>query len=282
MGTLYLVGTPIGNLEDISLRALRILSEVPLIAAEDTRVTQRLLRHYKIKTRLTSYHEHNKLEKTEVLLQHLAGADLALVSDAGMPGLSDPGYEIVKTAVERGFPIVPIPGPSALLTALVVSGLPSDAFTYLGFLPRKSSHRRQLLEKLAHDKRTLVAFEAPHRIKSTLKDIRQTLGERPIAIARELTKYYEEILRGKPSDLLQELDERAPKGEITLVIGGWTSEQESWDDQAVRKALQEGLAAGESPTALAKRIAQESGRPRRDLYQLAVEIGGGPGTTPKD
>jgi 16S rRNA (cytidine1402-2'-O)-methyltransferase len=270
MGTLYLVGTPIGNLEDVSLRALRVLREVPLIAAEDTRVTARLLAHHQIETPLTSYHEHSKLGKMESLLTHLQSADLALVSDAGMPGLSDPGYELIRAAIEQGVPIVPVPGPSALINALVVSGLPTDGFVYLGFLPRRAAARLQLLEEVRDEKRTLVAFEAPHRLIDTLKDIERSLGERPLAVARELTKLHEEVRRGKPSELLGHLAENPPRGEITLVIGGKT-DPEPWDDTRVAAALAERLAAGDSPSKAAKTIARLSGRSRREIYQLAIK-----------
>jgi 16S rRNA (cytidine1402-2'-O)-methyltransferase len=270
MGTLYLVGTPIGNLEDISLRALRVLREVPLIAAEDTRVTGRLLTHHKIETPLVSYHEHSKLNKLEGLLAHLQSADLALVSDAGMPGLSDPGYELIRAAIEQGMPVVPVPGPSALINALVVSGLPTDGFVYLGFLPRRAAARRQLLEEVRDEKRTLVAFEAPHRLIDTLKDIERSLGERPLAVARELTKLHEEVRRGKPNELLGHFAENPPRGEITLVIGGQT-DPEPWDDTRVAAALARRVAAGDSPSVAAKTIARLSGRSRREIYHLAIK-----------
>lgn len=269
MGTLYLVGTPIGNLEDISLRALRILREAPLIAAEDTRVTGRLLARYDIQAKLTSYHEHNKLDKLEALLAHLEGDDLALVSDAGMPGLSDPGLELVRAAIERGVPVVPIPGPSAVINALVVSGLATDSFLYLGFLPRRPAARRQLLQEIARERRTLVAYESPHRLIDTLGDIQRIMGGRPVVVARELTKMHEEIVRGVPAKLLHHFTEQRPRGEITLVIGG--GEPTPWDDAQVAAAIAEKLASGESPAAAAKAIAKLSGRSRRELYQLTLK-----------
>jgi 16S rRNA (cytidine1402-2'-O)-methyltransferase len=198
MGTLYLVATPIGNLEDITLRALRLLREADLIAAEDTRHTGRLLAHYGIHTPQISYHEHNKLTRLDTVLQALETGNVALVSDAGTPGLSDPGYELVRTAIAHGFTVVPIPGPSALTAALVASGLPSDAFVYLGFLPRRQNDRRRLLHELCDERRTLVAFETAPRLAATLQDIEEILGERGIVVARELTKLYEEIWRGPP------------------------------------------------------------------------------------
>ena len=269
MGTLYLVGTPIGNLEDISLRALRILREAPLIAAEDTRVTGRLLARHEIRTPLTSYHEHNKLDKLGSLLAHLDGNDLALVSDAGMPGLSDPGFELVRAAIKRGVTVVPIPGPSAVINALVVSGLPTDSFLYLGFLPRRPAARRQLLQDIALERRTLVAFESPHRLINTIEDIQRMLGERPVVVARELTKLHEEIVRGVPAELLRHFTEKRPRGEITLVIGG--NEPTPWDDARVAAAITAKLASGESPAAAARAVAKLSGRPRRGLYQLAIK-----------
>ncbi len=270
MGTLYLVGTPIGNLEDVSLRALRVLREVPLIAAEDTRVTARLLAQHKIATPLTSYHEHSRPSKLETLLAHLQSADLAVVSDAGMPGLSDPGYELIQAAIEQGTPVVPVPGPSALINALVVSGLPTDGFVYLGFLPRRAAARRRLLAEVRDETRTLVAFEAPHRLIDTLKDIQRTLGERTLAVARELTKLHEEVRRGKPAELLAHFAENPPRGEITLVIGGQTDD-EPWDDARVAAAVAERLAAGDSPAAAARTIARLSGRSRRELYHLTIK-----------
>jgi 16S rRNA (cytidine1402-2'-O)-methyltransferase len=270
MGTLYLVGTPIGNLEDISLRALRVLREAPLIAAEDTRISGRLLARYEIQTALTSYHEHNKLDKLETLLAHLEENDLALVSDAGMPGLSDPGYELVRAAIERGIPVVPIPGPSAVVSALIVSGLPTDRFIYLGFLPRRPAARRQLLQDISQERRTLVAFESPHRLVATLTEIERTLGERPVVVARELTKLHEEVLRGKPAELLHHFAERTPKGEITLVIGGEQG-KECWDDEKVTAAIAERMASGESPVVAAKALAKLSGRSRREIYRLAIK-----------
>jgi len=269
-GTLYLVGTPIGNLEDISLRALRVLRQSPLIAAEDTRVTGRLLAHYEIQTPLTSYHEYNKLDKLDDLLAHLKDDDLALVSDAGMPGLSDPGYELVCAAIDHKIPVVPIPGPSAVVNALVVSGLPTDEFVYLGFLPRRPAARRQLLASLAQERRTLVAYESPRRLVGTLEEIQRTLGERPVVVARELTKLYEETLRGTPAELLAHFAERPPKGEITLVLGG-AADREPWTDVEVSVAVAERLAAGTSPTETAKEGGKLSGRPRRQVYQLAIK-----------
>jgi 16S rRNA (cytidine1402-2'-O)-methyltransferase len=220
MPVLYVVATPIGNLEDISLRALRILREVGLIAAEDTRRTRRLLNAYGIDTPLTSYHEHSKKAKLDRLLDHLDREDLALVSEAGMPGLSDPGYKLVVTAVDRGIPVVPVPGPSAVITALVVSGLPTDKFVYIGFLPRRKGQRQRVLSSMSEESRTIVAFEAPHRLREALTDIGEILGDRRVSVCRELTKVHEEIFRGRVSQASEHFAQ--PKGEFSLVIEGRT------------------------------------------------------------
>ncbi|GAG31373.1 unnamed protein product, partial [marine sediment metagenome] len=192
---LYVIATPIGNLEDISLRALRLLREVKLIAAEDTRTTRRLLTAYDIKTPLTSYHEHSKRAKLDYILDYLEKEDLALVSEAGMPGLSDPGYELIVSAIERGISVVPVPGASAVITALVVSGLPTDQFVYVGFLPRRKGQRQRLLNSIAEERRTIVAFETRHRLTEVLNEIEEILGDRRLCVCRELTKVHEEIFR---------------------------------------------------------------------------------------
>ena len=225
-GSLYIVSTPIGNREDITLRALRILKEVDLIAAEDTRHTGLLLRHFNIQTPLTSYFAGNELKKKEMILSKLKqGLQIALVSDAGTPGISDPGFRLIQTSIENQVSIVPIPGPSAVITALSVSGLPTDAFLFRGFLPHKSKRKRDLLMQLEDVKETLIFYESPHRLSETLNDILEILGDREIVIARELTKVYEEVLRGKVSEIQAEIGERRLKGEITLVISGKTRKQ---------------------------------------------------------
>jgi len=218
MPTLYLVATPIGNLEDITLRALRILKDVDLIAAEDTRKTMRLLNAYGIKTRLTSYHQHTKRGKAAGILARLQDGDVALVTEAGMPGISDPGCELVKAAVERDIPVVAIPGPSAVTTALAVSGMSGDRFVFLGFLPRKKGDRCRLLQSIADGSLTIVAYESPHRICKALVDILDVLGDRRIAIGRELTKLHEEVFRGTIKEAVDHFT--APRGEFTLVIEG--------------------------------------------------------------
>jgi 16S rRNA (cytidine1402-2'-O)-methyltransferase len=222
-GRLYIVSTPIGNMEDITLRALRILKEVDLIAAEDTRRTGPLLKHFGIQAPLTSYFEGNELKKRDFILAKLKeGKKVALVSDAGTPGISDPGFRLIQLAIESQLPLVPIPGSSAMITALSVSGLPTDAFLFKGFLPHKSKKRRDLLKELEQVRETLIFYESPHRISETLKDILEVLGDREIVLTRELTKAYEEIIRGKVSEILNQVGDRRLKGEITLVISGKT------------------------------------------------------------
>jgi 16S rRNA (cytidine1402-2'-O)-methyltransferase len=219
---LYLVGTPIGNLEDITLRALRVLKEVDVIACEDTRQTQKLLNHYAISTRTTSYHEHNEMTKSAELVKEMQeGSSVALVTDAGMPGISDPGYRLVALAVRHRVPVVPIPGASAFLAALVASGLPADSFRFSGFLPAKRGERRAALEAVKNSPRTQVFYEAPHRVVETLADVCELLGdERHVVVAREVTKVHEEFLRGRAGEVLENLKSReAVKGEITLLIG---------------------------------------------------------------
>jgi len=225
-GVLYIVSTPIGNLEDITLRALRILKEVDWIAAEDTRRTLLLLRHYAIQKSLTSYFEGNEGKKKDYILSRLKqGERVALVSDAGTPGISDPGYRLIRLAIENQIPVIPIPGPSAVITALSISGLPSDAFLFKGFLPHKPKKRRDLLKQLEEVKETLIFYESPHRLSETLKDIFEVLGDRQIVLTRELTKMYEEVLRGKVSEVRNQMDEKKLKGEITLLLSGNTRER---------------------------------------------------------
>ncbi len=222
-GTLYIVSTPIGNREDITLRALRILKEVDLIAAEDTRHTGLFLKHFGIETPLSSYFEGNEFKKRDLILSRLKRGDrVALVSDAGTPGISDPGFRLIQMTLENQIPVVPIPGPSAVITALSVSGLPTDAFLFKGFLPHKSTKRRGLLEQLEDARETIILYESPHRIVGTLKDILDILGDREIVLARELTKIYEEVLRGRVSEIQSRIEGRTIKGEMTLVISGKT------------------------------------------------------------
>jgi 16S rRNA (cytidine1402-2'-O)-methyltransferase len=218
MGTLFVVGTPIGNLEDMTARAARVLGQVQLVAAEDTRVTRRLLAHLGIRVPLVSYHEHNQRARIPRLLEALESGDVALVSDAGMPAVSDPGSELVSRAAAAGFPVESVPGVSALTTALAASGLPADAFLFLGFLPRRSKGRRRCLRAASSLPLTLVAFEAPHRLRATLRDMLEELGDREVAVCRELTKLHEEVFRGSLSQALDHF--QAPLGELVLVVQG--------------------------------------------------------------
>jgi len=230
VGTLYLVATPIGNLEDITLRALRVLQEVSLIAAEDTRSAGFLKSRFEIDTPVTSYFEANKLSKLRFVLKALSDDDVALISDAGMPGLSDPGYELVRAAIREGYPVVPLPGASAPVTALVVSGLPTDSFVYLGFLPRRPSDRRRVLRDNARERRTLVFFETPHRLRDCLADIESIMGERAIAVCRELTKLYEEVWRGTLAQAFPHFRANPPRGEFVVVIGGAEGQEDAHVD----------------------------------------------------
>jgi 16S rRNA (cytidine1402-2'-O)-methyltransferase len=272
MGTLYLVATPIGNLEDMSPRALRTLGAVRLIAAEDTRVTRKLLTHFSIHTPLTSYHEHNKLVKLDQVVGELQKGDVALVSDAGTPAINDPGYELVKVALENGHTVCPIPGPSAPLAALAASGLPTDAFLYLGYLPRKSAERRAFLEEVKDQPYTLILLESPHRLLAALGDLESRLGNRHIVVARELTKLHEQIWRGTIQEAREYFTSHEPRGEFTLVVAGKPPQQDHfWSEEQVIVAVKLGLKLGEAPSTLAKRLAEESGWNRKEIYSIIME-----------
>ena len=271
MGILYVVATPIGNLEDMTFRAVRVLREAALIAAEDTRTTRRLLTHFDIHTPLTSYHEYTEPAKIERLLDRLAEGDMALVSEAGMPGISDPGAPLIAAAIRRGIRVVPIPGASALLSAVAVSGLPTDAFTYLGFLPRRPSDRRRAIEDAATLPTTVVWFETPHRLRDALVDLHAILGDRPVAIARELTKFYEEIWRGSLAEAVAHFADVEPRGEFTLVVGGAAPAEAVWDEAAVRAALDAVLADGKRGREAARSVAQRAGWSTRAVYELLVK-----------
>jgi 16S rRNA (cytidine1402-2'-O)-methyltransferase len=271
---LYLVSTPIGNLEDITLRALRVLKEVDLIACEDTRHTRKLLDHFGIRKPTISYHEHNELARAEELAERLArGESVALVTDAGTPGISDPAYRIVTAAIERGVTVMPIPGATAMIAGLVASGLPTDAFLFAGFLPQKKSARRTRLEELKAERATLICYEAPHRIRETLADALDILGDRDAAIARELTKLHEQFLRGPLSDLLARFEANAPRGEMTLVIAGNRDDNfpqagtVSIGEQVERLMAGEGLSRNDA----LKRAARSRGLAKREAYQLLLD-----------
>ncbi len=268
MGTLYVVGTPIGNLEDITLRAVRILQDVQLIAAEDTRKARILLERHAIRTPVTSYFEGNERYKLDAILEALASNDVALISEAGMPGISDPGYPLIQAAIAQGIAVVPVPGPSAHTAALVVSGLPTDSFCFLGFLPRKKSERVARLTEVAALRTTLICYEAPHRLHATLEALHVVLGNRAIALCRELTKRYEEVWRGDVAGALAHIAETPPRGEYTLVIAGASEDSVRWEAEQVHAALAERIAAGLSRSQAAREVAALSGWPRRDIYVL--------------
>jgi len=273
MPTLYVVATPIGNLEDITLRAIRVLGEVGLIAAEDTRKTRILLDAHGIKTPLTSYHQYSRKVKLGHLLEYLQTGDVALVSEAGTPGLSDPGYELIVAAAERGVRVVPIPGPSAIATALAASALPMDRFTFVGFLPRKRAERVRLLRSVAMGQGTIVAFESPHRLASSLADILQVLGNRRIAVAREMTKFHEEVFRGTVEEAMGHFQQ--PRGEFTLVVEGRRGEAAepvptaAMEDE-LRSLLKRGIGANEA----AARVSASTGVARKELYRLCLKLKG--------
>ena len=267
-GTLYVVATPIGNLEDITYRAVRVLKEADLIACEDTRHTAKLLHHYGIDKPTISYHEHNEAARAEELAAKLVeGLNIAQVSDAGMPGISDPGYRVISLAIERGVKVVPIPGASALVSALAASGLPTDSFQFLGFLPAKSGQRRTLLETLRDAEYTTVVYEAPHRIAETMKDIVELLGtERPVALARELTKVHEEFIRGSAGEILQRVQEHELKGEMTVVIGKSVGQQGEAKELAQR--LEEIMREQKiDENAALKIVAKEQGISKSEAYR---------------
>lgn len=269
-GTLYVVSTPIGNLEDITLRAIRILNDVGIIAAEDTRRTRKLLNHYEIKTPLVSYHEHNETTKGAELVKRLkSGRDVALVSDAGTPAISDPGYVLINRAIKAGIKIVSVPGPSALVSALSISGLDISGFTFLGFLPSKAAQRRRLLEGLSGRKETFAAFESPRRLIRTLTDIYDILGNVSAVVAREMTKLHEEVVRGKVTDIKEAFTERGIKGEVVLIFK--TEPKEATLDDAIA-GLKDYLTDGLSISEAAKRASKEFGIKKGTLYNEALKL----------
>jgi 16S rRNA (cytidine1402-2'-O)-methyltransferase len=271
---LYLVGTPIGNLEDITLRALRVLREVDTIACEDTRHTQKLLNHYGIASRVTSYHEHNESERAVELVRQLEhGTKIALVTDAGMPGISDPGFRLISLALERCIPVIPIPGPSAFLTALAASGLPTDSFRFQGFLPSRRGQRRQVLEGIKSSKQTEVFYEAPHRLVEAMEDLVEVLGaNRDIVIARELTKIHEEFLRGPAGELLKAICAREEiKGEITLLVAKVENSQQTLSvptTVTIRERVEQIISSEKlDEKAALKKVAKERGISKSEAYR---------------
>ena len=269
MGILYLVATPIGNLEDMSPRAVRILRESVLIAAEDTRHTGTLLKHFEVKSPLTSYFEHNKINKLDRILAALANGDVALVSDAGTPAINDPGYELVQAALASGFDVRPVPGPSAPIAALTVSGLPTDSFLYLGYLPHKSSERRARLTDISGQPFTLIFLESPHRIVDSLEDILFALGDRRICVAREMTKMYEEFWRGPVSGAIEYFKSKEPRGEFTLAIEGKKAvDRGRWTEQDLLAAIRKELQAEKSAKEISAELAEQSGWNKKEVYAL--------------
>lgn len=270
-GTLYIVGTPIGNLEDVTFRALRVLKTVDLIACEDTRRTAKLLTYYGIRTRTTSYHEHNEMTRApELIIEMEQGSDIALVSDAGMPVVSDPGYRLVKLAVRHGVRVVSVPGASAFVAALAASGMPVDKFRFLGFLPGKSSQRRQALEELKTAQKTLVFYESPHRVLEMLGDVRKILSDPPVVVAREVTKIHEEYLRGSASEVLESLKRKPVKGEITVLVGAaaGSEEETSSSSKPIRAEMQALMETqGVDERAALKAVARARGIPRSEAYR---------------
>src|SRR5215211_4970112 len=269
MGTLYLVATPIGNLEDMSPRAVRILREAVLIAAEDTRHTGKLLKHFEIETPSTSYFEHNKLNKLDFILEKLSTGDVALVSDAGTPAINDPGYELVKAALASNYAVVPVPGPSAPIAALTVSGLPTDAFLYLGYLPQKTSERHKRLQEVESQPFTLIFLESPYRIVEPLEDILSILGDRKICVAREMTKMFEEYWRGNVGGAVAYFNSQPARGEFTLVVEGKTQHgNERWTEEELQRAIAKEMKTEKSAKEISVDLAKQSGWNKKEVYRL--------------
>ncbi|MBV5260651.1 16S rRNA (cytidine(1402)-2'-O)-methyltransferase [Synechococcus moorigangaii CMS01] len=275
-GTLYLVGTPIGNLDDMTFRAIATLKNVDLIAAEDTRHTGKLLKHFQIVTPQISYHDHNRQQRQDQLLEKLHnGLNIALVSDAGLPGISDPGFELVASAIASGISVVPIPGVSAGLTGLIASGLSPEKFVFEGFLPSKKKARNQLLSQLAQEPRTLIFYEAPHRLVKTLTDLLEHFeGDRPIVCARELTKLHEEFWRGTLTTALTHYQQHSPKGEFTLIVAGAAPQDASVTlaDAEILTQLEALIQQGLSHSAASRTLAEQLDLPRRHIYQLSRDL----------
>ncbi len=280
-GALYLVATPIGNLSDMSYRAVHILKEADLIAAEDTRNSRKLLSAYDIHTPMTSYHEHNKYEKAETLLGHLAeGKTIALITDAGTPGISDPGEVMVQRCHEEGYPVIPVPGACAAISALVASGQPTRRFAFEAFLPAAKKERREVLAEMAEETRTMVVYEAPHRLVKTLKELLEALGDRPMTVAGELTKKHERFFLTTISEAAAHFEAEEPRGEYVLVIRGKSAEEkkeekaEALAGQSIREAVEEKLKAGFDKKTAIRMVAEERGVPKRLVYSEAIEVRG--------
>lgn len=279
-GTLYLCATPIGNLEDMTFRVIRTLKEVDMIAAEDTRNSIKLLNHFKIKTPMTSYHEYNKIEKGHKLVQMLLeGKNLALITDAGTPGISDPGEELVQMCYEAGVPVTSLPGAAACITALTLSGLSTRRFVFEAFLPSDKKERQQVLEELKNDTRTVICYEAPHRLVKTLKELLEALGDRRITICRELTKKHETAWQTHIAEACEYYQENAPKGECVLVIEGRSreelkvEEQEQWEQMPLEAHMEHYESQGMDHKSAMKRVAKDRGVSKRDIYRMLLELG---------
>ena len=270
MGNLYVVATPIGNLEDITLRALRILNEASLIAAEDTRITRRILSRYKIQTKLISFNDNNEKRRIPHIIKALSVGDVALVSDAGTPVLNDPGYSLLLHAQKNSIPIVPVPGPSALTTTISVSSVPTNQFIFLGFLPKKKNQRQRELSSLVHERRSLIMFESPHRLLATLRDIFEVYGDRSLCVSRELTKYHEEIFNGKVSEAIVHFQH--PLGEFSLVVAGYTELELSPGKDSVFDALWELRRQGKGARESVKEISLSTTLTRREIYRMWLDL----------
>lgn len=267
---MYVVATPIGNLEDITLRALRLLQEVRLIAAEDTRHTRMLLDRYGIETPVVRYDDHSHVRQLPVVLRALEQGDVALVSDAGTPGISDPGAELVRAAVRAGHTVSPVPGPSAPVAAIAAAGMPAETFVFLGYLPRRASDRKRVLAEVADETRTMVAFEVPHRLRASLSDLENALGpERAVALAREVSKVHEEFIHGTLGEVRRGFEKAAPRGEFTLVIAGQRAGP--WPEDEVRAEVDRRRRRGQAPAEAAREVARASGWPRQKVYRMALE-----------
>lgn len=272
-GILYICPTPIGNLEDITLRTIKVLNEVDLIAAEDTRHTLKLLNHYNIKKPLISYHEHNKITAGEKILEEIKkGKKIALVTDAGMPGISDPGEDIIKRCIEENIELVALPGPTAFVLALVLSGLSTESFVFEGFLPSKGKERKDRLNKLKNETRTIILYEAPHRIISLLKDLLEALGNRKIAISRELTKIHEETFRGTIQEAIEKFESQNPKGEFVLVVEGTDVEKQSFDHISIKEHIKMYMNEGLSKKESIKKVAKERNIPKSQVYREGIDL----------
>jgi len=278
-GILYLCATPIGNLEDITLRCVRVLREADIIAAEDTRQAIKLLNHFQIRKPLISYHEHNKHEKGKEIVELLrSGKNIALVSDAGMPAISDPGEELVRLCIDSGIEIIPLPGPSASLTALIVSGLSTRRFCFEGFLPSNKKERKERLKKLSAETRTIIVYEAPHRLLDTLGEIMEYLGDRRISVSREITKKFEETVRGEISSVIGIFKERAVKGEFVLIIEGISEKElvdielKKWDNVSVEEHIAMYLQQGADKKEAIKKVAEDRKLPKKEVYKIGCNL----------